>query len=127
MTIDVCQMVINILKDAGINATPALPEKPTRPIVQVEEAGGAPNRDANRLLKQDFQIDIWGNSKKEAWSTMAAVRDTLIASRNLVDDDGHVFVGCRVNLPSYQKDPTLPVGNRPGPRYVMVATVTAHA
>lgn len=135
MTVDVCQLVLNILKGAGINAWPALPEesknpatnKLVRPIVQVEEAGGAPNRDANRLNKQDLQIDIWGNSKKEAWNTMAQVRDLLIASRNLVADDGVVLVGAKVNLPSYLKDPSFPVGSRPGPRYVMVATVTAHA
>lgn len=127
MTVDICQLVLNILKTAGINAYPALPEKPVRPIVQVEEAGGAPNRDANRLNKQDLQIDIWGNSKREAFDLTAQVRDLLVDSRNHVAANGVVLVGARVNLPSYLKDPDFPVGNRPGPRYVMIVSVTAHA
>lgn len=125
-TVDVCQIVLNLLKANGINAYPALPDKTARPVVQIEEAGGAPSRDANgRLNKQDLQIDVWGNSKKEAWNTMAQVRDLLIESRNHIAD-GQVLVGARVSMPSYLKDPDFPVGNRPGPRYVTVATVTAH-
>lgn len=132
-TVDVCQIILNLLKGAGVNAFPALPANPVRPIVQVEEAGGPPSRDANgHLNKQDFQIDVWGNSKKEAQQTMAQVRDLIIQSRNYIDppgtgNPGGVIVGARVNMPSYSKDPDLPVGNRPGPRYVMVASVTAHA
>ena len=126
-TVDVCQLVINILKAESINATPSLPEKPVRPVVQVEEAGGAPNGNANRLNKQDLQIDAWGISKKEAWNTIAQVRDLLIGSRNHVASDGTVLVGARARMPMYLKDPDFPVGNRPGPRYVMIVTVTAHA
>lgn len=126
MTVDVCQIVLNLLKAEGVNAYPALPERPVRPVVQVEEAGGAPNRDANRLNKQDLQIDVWGDSKKEAQTVAAQVRDLLINARNHIAEQG-VIIGARVTMPSYLKDPDFPVGNRPGPRYVLIATVTAHA
>ena len=126
MTVDVGQMVLNILKAESINAVPLLPDKPTRPVVQVQEAGGAPNREANgHLNKPDLQIDVWHSSRALAWAQAAEVRDLLITSRNNVSELG-VFVGARVTMPDWQPDPDFPVGNRPGPRYVLIASVTAH-
>lgn len=127
MTLDVGQLVLNILKAESINAYPALPASPARPIVQVQEAGGAFNREANgHLNRQDLQIDVWGNTRAETQQVAAQVRDLLINARNAVSDDGVVLVGARVSMPSFFRDPEFPVGNRPGPRFVMIASVTAH-
>lgn len=130
-TVDVCQIVLNILKAEGINAYPDLPSKDStklvRPITTVEEAGGPPNGNANWLNKQDLAVNSWGNSKKEAFNRTALVRDLLIDSRNHVDAEYGVFIGCKARTPLWLPDEDLPVGNRPGPRYVMIVSATAHA
>lgn len=137
-TVDVCQIVLNILKAAEINAYPDLPSKDSGkltdaagkllgPITTVEEAGGPPNGNANRLNRQDLQVTSWGRSKKEAFARTALVRDLLVTSRNHVDAEYGVFIGCKPRQPMWLPDPDLPVGPRPGPRYVMIVSATAHA
>lgn len=127
-TVDVCQLVLNLLKADGLDALPALRDKQTRPCLQVEEAGGPRSGNANgRLNRQDLQISVWGSSKKEAQQTLARARDLLIGSRNHVASDGTVLVKATATMPDWQPDPDFPVGNRPGPRYVMIVSATAHA
>lgn len=127
--VDIVALVLSYLQSETLNAVEALPDSATRPVLRVEEAGGPPATSVtvNRLTKQDLQIDVWGETKETAWQLMADARDLLLAApRYNPDHPEGVFTGVRCNGPTYMPDESWPVNNRPGPRYLMVVSVTAH-
>lgn len=126
--VDVVALVVSYLTSESVLTVTELADGQARPVVRVEEAGG-PNvlsAGVNKLTRQDLQVDVWGTTKAEAYDLASNVRTLLWAApRYNPDHPEGVFISTRSTGPSWLPDVDFKVGNRPGPRYVFTAAITA--
>lgn len=129
--VDVVQLLINLItSESSETAYAELPAEPERPVSLISEAGGPPSdsETPDHIHTHDVQIDTWGTTKAEAFDSIAAIRDLILSAPRLHSNRAEgVVTFTSAGVPSWEPDPDFPnEAGRPGPRYVMAATVIAH-
>lgn len=127
--VDLELAALEVLLAADLPAVAELPAPPARPVVLVSAAGGPPSRSGapDWLLAGDLQLDVWAETKADAADIAALARAALLAAPRNPDPDASVVVtSVNVNHPSWTPDEDWPASGRPGPRYVVLVTMSAH-
>jgi len=128
--IDPEAIAVAVLNADDLGAVGELTDDPTRPAIRVTAAGGAPSssRAPDWLVSQDLQFDVWGSSKVEAQDLAAEVRRLMLAApAGTADyDPPAVIISTTMTPPTWVPDEDWPLDGRPGPRYLMFGTLTAH-
>ena len=106
----------------------SIPENPTFPLIIVKRIGGIPS-DRIRLDSASLQIEIWGNSKSEAFDLAASARKTVFGLEPKVCTTG---AGYPVNAIVTGVSDSLGLTWLPDPvtdkdRYIFGLLVFAHA
>lgn len=128
--IDAEATAVAVLTAYGIPAGVELAEDTPRYFVRVAAAGGPPARSGmpDRLVTVDLQFDCWAPSKAEAADLAGLVGAAMLAApRNPATyDPPAVVTSTTVTAPTWIPDPDWPLDGRPGPRYVVLGSLTAH-
>lgn len=130
--IDAEAIAVAVLESVGLTTVGDLLTDMTRPVIRVAAAGGPPSTSAlpDRLVTVDLQFDVWADTKPEAADVAAEVRSTMLAAVRTPPagayDPPAVVTSVTMTAPNYLPDPDWPADGRPGPRYVLFGTLTAH-
>lgn len=129
--VDIAAIVIDVANNvANVETYAELPDTRPDPVAVVAEAGGAPRVSTapQRLRTQDVQIDVWAGTKAAAHDATESITAALLAiPRSHNPRPGGTVQYVRVGAARYQPDTDWPNdAGRPRPRYIIVATVTAH-
>lgn len=107
-----------------------IPENASRPLCRLVVLGGVEDTSAQPIWvnRPSLNVDVWGDTKSEAQSAIAAVREALLELPHLygVQALGEVPRTAATH-PAYLPDEEwLDPNGRPGPRFNMTVRVTVH-
>jgi len=91
---DIEAMIRSALADANVaggRVYSSVPARPTYPLVQVQRLGGLPAVE-RRLDRARIQIDVWGNSKSEAFDIAETARLVAHEAEATAFGEWHGFI-----------------------------------